>query len=80
MKCAVFERRIMGQPVVHFEVIGNDPAKLRTYYSNLFGWDFDTSDPVSDAISESTNYGFVNRNTTSDGTGIPGGIWTSGGS
>ena len=60
----------MGQPVVHFEVIGKDPARLRGYYGEMFGWDFDTSSPVSEPM----NYGFVDRNTTSDGTGIPGGV------
>ena len=30
----------MGQPVVHFEIIGSDPATLRRYYAELFGWDF----------------------------------------
>jgi uncharacterized protein len=64
----------MGQPVVHFEVIGKDPDQLRGYYGELFGWEFDTSGPVSDAVSEPTNYGFVERNTTSDVTGIPGGV------
>jgi predicted enzyme related to lactoylglutathione lyase len=64
----------MGQPVVHFEVIGKDPEKLRGYYGNLFGWEFDTSAPVSNAVSQPGNYGFVNRNTTTDGTGIPGGV------
>jgi hypothetical protein len=33
----------MGQPVVHFEIIGKDPARLRGYYGELFGWEFDTS-------------------------------------
>jgi uncharacterized protein len=51
----------MGQPVVHFEVIGTDPAKLQTYYNGLFGWEFDTSVSVSEAVSEERNYGFVNR-------------------
>ena len=64
----------MGQPVVHFEVIGKDPAGLRDYYGGLFGWEFDTSSPVSEAVSEPMNYGFVDGNTTSDGTGIPGGV------
>ena len=64
----------MGQPVVHFEVIGKEPEKLRGYYGALFGWEFDTSSPVSEAVSEPMNYGFVERNTTSDGTGIPGGV------
>jgi hypothetical protein len=43
------------------------------YYGELFGWTFDTSSPVADAVSEPANYGFVDRITTSDGTGIPGG-------
>ena len=64
----------MGQPVVHFEVTGKDPVKLRSYYNALSGWEFDTSVPVAGAISEPGNYGFVERNTTSDGTGIPGGV------
>ena len=64
----------MGQPVVHFEVIGKNPAGLRDYYGGLFGWEFDTSSPVSEAVSEPMNYGFVDGNTTSDGTGIPGGV------
>jgi uncharacterized protein len=63
-----------GQPIVHFEIIGKDPEKLRSYYSKLFGWEFDTNAPVAEAVSQSGNYGFVNRNTTSDGTGIPGGV------
>ena len=64
----------MADPVVHFEIIGKDPEHLRSYYGELFGWQFDTSSPVSEAVSEPANYGFVERNTTSDGTGIPGGV------
>ena len=30
----------MANPVVHFEVIGKDPEKLRSYYGELFGWKF----------------------------------------
>jgi uncharacterized protein len=40
----------MGQPVVHFEIIGKDPAKLRNYYGGLFGWEFDTNSPVAEAV------------------------------
>ncbi|PZS10121.1 MAG: glyoxalase [Acidimicrobiales bacterium] len=64
----------MAQAVVHFEIIGNDPVRLRSYYSDLFGWEFDTSGPVSAAVSQPGNYGFVEPNTTSDGVGIPGGV------
>ena len=59
----------MGQPVVHFEVIGKDGDKLRSYYSELFGWGFgDLMGP--------TNYAVTPRdgNTNSDGVGIGGGI------
>ena len=64
----------MGQPVVHFEIIGQDPQQLRSYYGDLFRWKFDTSAPVAEPISEQSNYGFVTRNTTDDGVGIPGGV------
>jgi len=64
----------MADPVVHFEVIGKDPARLRGYYGELFGWEFDTSAPVAREISEPTDYGFVPPITTSEGTGIAGGV------
>jgi predicted enzyme related to lactoylglutathione lyase len=59
---------------VHFEIIGKNPGKLRDYFGELFGWQFDTSSPVAEAVSDPTNYGFVDRVTAPDGTGIPGGI------
>ena len=64
----------MGQPVVHFEIIGTNPEGLRGYYGDLFGWEFDTSSPVSAAVSEPENYGLVQGDTPSDGIGIPGGV------
>jgi predicted enzyme related to lactoylglutathione lyase len=64
----------MGSPVVHFEIIGKDPPKLRRYYGELFGWTCDTNSPVAKEVSEPGNYGFIDRNTTPDGVGIPGGI------
>ena len=58
----------MGQPVVHFEIIGKDGDKLQRYYSELFGWELDTDNPM--------NYGLVPRegNINADGIGIPGGV------
>jgi len=64
----------MPQPVVHFEIIGKNPGQLRNYYGELFGWQFDTSSPVAEAVSEPTNYGFVDRIAAPGGAGIPGGI------
>jgi predicted enzyme related to lactoylglutathione lyase len=58
----------MGQPVVHFEVIGKDAEKLQRYYAELFGWEIDANNPLQ--------YGSVARegNTAADGAGIGGGI------
>lgn len=64
----------MSQPVVHFEIIGKDPAKLRSYYADLFGWEFQVGDAATEAVSEPGKYGFVDRFTTPDGTGINGGV------
>ncbi len=64
----------MGQPVVHFEVIGQEPAGLRSFYGELFGWEFDTSSPVAEEVSEPGNYGFADPGRAGDGAGIPGGV------
>jgi predicted enzyme related to lactoylglutathione lyase len=64
----------MADPVVHFEIIGTDPRKLRSYHGALFGWEFDTTPLVAETVSEPNNYGFIERNTTSDGIGIPGDV------
>jgi predicted enzyme related to lactoylglutathione lyase len=58
----------MGRPVVHFEVIGKDGKKLQEYYSDLFGWEIQSDNPL--------NYGIVSRegNTNADGAGIGGGV------
>jgi uncharacterized protein len=58
----------MGQPVVHFEIIGQDVDKLWGYYSELFGWEIDGDNPI--------RYGTIARegNTNLEGVGIPGGI------
>ena len=65
----------MGQqPVVHFEIIGRDPAGLRDFYRGLFGWEFDASGPVVEVVSEAGNYGFVEQASARSGVGIPGGV------
>lgn len=64
----------MSQPVIHFEIVGQDPASLRSYYGDLFGWEFDTSGPVSPEVSEAGNYGFVDGGRTGGGIGINGGV------
>jgi predicted enzyme related to lactoylglutathione lyase len=65
---------VMPEPVVHFEVIGSNPDRLRDYYGELFGWTFDTPSPVAKEVSDPDSYGFVDLVTAGDGTGIRGGI------
>jgi predicted enzyme related to lactoylglutathione lyase len=49
----------MANPVVHFELIGPDPALLRVFYSELFGWNAPTGAPVAAAVSRETEYSFI---------------------
>ncbi len=53
----------MGQPVVHFEILGKEPKKLQEFYAGLFDWHVDANNPI--------NYGVVD--THGEG-GIGGGI------
>jgi predicted enzyme related to lactoylglutathione lyase len=62
----------MAQPVVHLEVIGKDPTRLRDYFSQLFGWNYAVPSPVADEVSAPDDYGFLDLITTHDGTGIRG--------
>ena len=59
----------MGQPVVHFEIIGKDGDKLNAYYAELFDWEIDSNNPLK--------YGMVTREsnkTQSGDLGIGGGV------
>lgn len=53
----------MGQPVVHFEILGKEPKRLQEFYAGLFDWHVDANNPI--------NYGVVD--THGEG-GIGGGI------
>ncbi|HLB62832.1 MAG TPA: VOC family protein [Actinomycetota bacterium] len=55
----------MGRPVVHFEILGSDAAKLQAFYRELFDWTIHQA-PM--------DYGLVH---TEAGTGIDGGIGKS---
>jgi predicted enzyme related to lactoylglutathione lyase len=52
----------MMNPVVWFEVLGQDADKMRSFYGELLGWSFDTDEP--------TAYGVVKAGRG----GIPGGV------
>ncbi len=55
----------MGDPVVHFEIHGNDEGQAK-FYADVFGWTIDANNPM--------NYGMV---TTGGEGGIAGGITKS---
>jgi len=55
----------MTNPVVHFEVVGKDGAKLRDFYAGVFGWSFNVMEPM--------DYGIVDNG----GAGAGGGIGTA---
>ena len=63
---------------MHFETIGGDPIQLNTYYAEQFEWTFQENSPVAPEVSETDNYPLINRMTTADGTGIPGGVGLGG--
>lgn len=58
----------MGGAVVHFEIMGQDAAKLRAFYGDMFGWSINADNQW--------NYGTVDReeNLSSQGVGIGGGV------
>jgi uncharacterized protein len=46
----------MGQQVVHVEVVGKDPAQLRSFYGDMFGWEFgQPMGPTDYAVVEDPN-------------------------
>lgn len=55
----------MANPVVHFEVVGSDGAKLQEFYGELFGWTINADNEM--------NYGIVDNG----GQGINGGVGES---
>ena len=61
----------MGQPVVHFEILGRDAERTQGYYAELFGWEIEAL-----PFENPTRYGLVTRdgNTNAEGIGIGGGI------
>jgi predicted enzyme related to lactoylglutathione lyase len=54
----------MGNPVVHFEVLGQDTARLREFYGGAFGWKLGEPDGMMD-------YAMVD---TGNGSSIGGGV------
>jgi predicted enzyme related to lactoylglutathione lyase len=56
----------MTRPVVHFEIRGQDPARLREFYTELFGWEINADNPLG--------YGFIAPGIGGPEAGVGGGI------
>ena len=52
----------MGNPVLHFEITGNDGELLKKFYGELLGWKIDSNNPQ--------NYGFVEAGEGGIGGGV----------
>jgi predicted enzyme related to lactoylglutathione lyase len=48
-----------GNRIIHFEVVGKDQAALQRFYSDLFGWKLDTSNPGGYGMSDGAETGVV---------------------
>lgn len=57
----------MGQPVVHFEIHGDDSGEISAFYTSVFEWTVNADNPL--------HYGLVETN--DEGKGIAGGICSS---
>ena len=49
----------MTDPIVHAEIVGTDPARLRAFYAELFGWSAEPGAPVADTVSAPGAYAFI---------------------
>jgi predicted enzyme related to lactoylglutathione lyase len=54
----------VGQPVMQWQILAKEPAKLADFYTKLFAWDVNTNNAL--------NYRMVD---TGSERGINGGIW-----
>jgi hypothetical protein len=64
----------MGQPAVHFEIIGRDADRLRRFCAELFGWEFEVGDTVSSAVSAPGNHGFIDARLLAGAAAVNGGV------
>ena len=61
----------MGSPVAHFEILGNNPAGLRAFYTGVFGWGLAHPEAGGSKAGEQAPYTMI---TTNSGSELAGGI------
>jgi len=57
---------LVTRPVVHFEIYGKDSEGLKQFYTELFGWQIDSNNPM--------NYGLIAPGIGGPEQGVGGGI------
>src|SRR5437762_9982575 len=63
----------MPNPIVHFEIQGNDGPGIQNWYDGVFGWNIDRQ-PMPGPPDSGLTYGLVSAQ---DGRGIGGGVSAS---
>ena len=58
----------MTNKIIHFEIMGSDPAQSQKFYAELFGW------KLADPVAELGNYAMVDGSSA----GLSGGIGSEG--
>jgi predicted enzyme related to lactoylglutathione lyase len=58
----------MGSKIIHFEVLGKDGPALQRFYSELFGWQFNTDFPGGYGMSTGQDGLVVGVGGTPDGS------------
>ena len=57
----------MGSPIVHFELIGKDAARLKAFYTAVFDW------KIGELAPDMGNYGLIDA----ESSGLAGGVGQS---
>ena len=50
----------MGNPIVHWELMSKDPAKVSTFYGNIFGWKIQNLPEINYRMVETGGQGGIN--------------------
>lgn len=59
-------------PVVHFEIIGTDGEKLKTFYADLFDWEIDSNNPMNYGSVKAAGEGSIGGGISAATKGQPG--------
>ena len=64
----------MAQPVMYFEMIAKDPKKLKTFYTNLFGWRVEEYEEMNYALLRADPSKGISGGIGGEGNGLTPGL------